>query len=734
MAATGLLHATSWAAPQSEDGAGSVDPWTRYGGSGADTVADLLVLPGGDVIVVGSTTSEDLPGVTGAFDADYGAAGPGSAEDDRGDGYVARLSPRGERRWASYIGGGGWDAATAIAALPQGDVIVVGWTRSNDLGVTEGALDEQCGNEEGCEFRTGDAFVSRWSPEGAIRWATYLGGSLEDAIYDVEVDPSSGELWLVGHSASPDLPILGGGRQPHPRQGERCWFAVRMWAHCYDTLVARMSPDGQALRYVSFVGGGELESATQAALRPGGGLYIAGSTSSGDFPTSASAYDRDGQDEICGFVSSRCTEGFVLGLDAAGDLRFSTLLGGSGYESIHALQVDAGGDLLLSGRTSSVDLPWSVEPFGLADGHLGKGYPTYDGFLARLSSDGSRLLDLARLAGPDRGFDIVSSGSLGHAVDGAILIGLTGAVDGRRRSTASTGLAGPATAVVALDPGTFEIRWGVELGPLQMDLGVLSPSPDGAIVAAGSVHDPSYVGEGVHEDDVFFRRLLPRPVGIFGRLSSEAGPGIVDATVSVQPAVGSTSPETAEALSTTSGPDGIWSIDGLPEGTFVVRPKGRGLWIPDVRHVSASTRVSVDFHRVTGVAGITPRRLDDLSAGDRLTVTVRVGHDIATAVDVVLPLPAGADFVPGSVRGGREVVHDPELRRVSAVVDLDDRGRGSLSLQLRLDATAASLGQLRVSPCVEAPRAPCLPARTGAAHRHGLYLPWVTRGIHDPWE
>jgi hypothetical protein len=122
----------------------------RFGGSDDDTVADMLLLPDGDLIVVGQTESEDLPGIAGAVDADYGAAGPGSAKNDFGDGFVARLSPDGSAvRWASYVGGAGTDAATAVAAMPDGGIVVVGHTSSPDFPATEGALDPQCG-QEGC--------------------------------------------------------------------------------------------------------------------------------------------------------------------------------------------------------------------------------------------------------------------------------------------------------------------------------------------------------------------------------------------------------------------------------------------------------------------------------------------------------------------------------------------------------------------------------------------------------
>ena len=51
-------------------------------------------------------------------------------------------------------------------------------------------------------------------------------------------------------------------------------------------------------------------------------------------------------------------DGFVAKLNADGDaLQFSTFLGGTANDSAGAVEIDLAGNILIGGRTSSVDFP-----------------------------------------------------------------------------------------------------------------------------------------------------------------------------------------------------------------------------------------------------------------------------------------------------------------------------------------------------------------------------------------
>jgi hypothetical protein len=76
-------------------------------------------------------------------------------------------------------------------------------------------------------------------------------------------------------------------------------------------------------------------------------LYVTGSTSSTDFPTTAGAFDT---------TENGAFDVFVTKLNPTGSaLVYSTFLGGSGFDSAGGLAVDAAGNAYVSGGAGSVD-------------------------------------------------------------------------------------------------------------------------------------------------------------------------------------------------------------------------------------------------------------------------------------------------------------------------------------------------------------------------------------------
>ncbi|HKX26874.1 MAG TPA: SBBP repeat-containing protein, partial [Blastocatellia bacterium] len=135
-----------------------------------------------------------------------------------------------------------------------------------------------------------------------------------------------------------------------------------------------------------------------------GNVYLVGTTASPDFPAVNSL-----QEKQSGF-----TDAFVAKFSAAGELIFSTYLGGSGNEQGRGIAVDSSGGIYLTGSTNSLDFPTlnafqggCNSFFGLCLGRA---------FVTRLSADGSQILYSTYLggSGPDSG-SAITVDRAGHA-------------------------------------------------------------------------------------------------------------------------------------------------------------------------------------------------------------------------------------------------------------------------------------------------------------------------------
>jgi uncharacterized repeat protein (TIGR01451 family) len=145
------------------------------------------------------------------------------------------------------------------------------------------------------------------------------------------------------------------------------------------------------LAYSSFLGGSDIDVGHAVAVDANDNVYMTGATFSTNFPTvnPKQPFNAGGADA------------FVTKLDPTGTVElFSSYLGGSGQENdFHAgvesagIAVDSAGNVYMAGRTNSIDFPVS---HALFSSYLGG---DEDGFVAKLSADGSALLYSTYLGG-----------------------------------------------------------------------------------------------------------------------------------------------------------------------------------------------------------------------------------------------------------------------------------------------------------------------------------------------
>ncbi|HEX2979347.1 MAG TPA: SBBP repeat-containing protein, partial [Anaerolineaceae bacterium] len=142
------------------------------------------------------------------------------------------------------------------------------------------------------------------------------------------------------------------------------------------------------LVYSSYIGGSEMETAGGVALDEDGNIFIAGSTGSVDFPTqSGYQTEYDGWNDV-----------FVMKLDPSGtNLIYGTYLGGNDDDEASDIQVDATGNIYITGDTSSTDFPTrnAYQAHCAKLGMMCMG----DVFLAKLNPSGDQLLYATYLGG-----------------------------------------------------------------------------------------------------------------------------------------------------------------------------------------------------------------------------------------------------------------------------------------------------------------------------------------------
>lgn len=200
-------------------------------------------------------------------------------------------------------------------------------------------------------------------PSVAVAFSTYLGGTLEDDGLAIAVD-SSGNAYVTGQTQSTNFPTT-----PSPYQATN--------AGQFDAFVTKIAAGGSSLVYSTYIGGAGNDSGNAIAVDANGNAFVAGGTSSLDFPVSASASQPN---------QGGATNAFILELNPAGNvLTYSTYLGGSSNDVAFGIAVGSSGNAYVAGQATSPNFPTKnpLQPYpGTTD----------NGFVTELSSNGGALV------------------------------------------------------------------------------------------------------------------------------------------------------------------------------------------------------------------------------------------------------------------------------------------------------------------------------------------------------
>jgi Big-like domain-containing protein/beta-propeller repeat-containing protein len=238
---------------------------TYLGGNGDDESRGIAVDATGNIFVTGSTASTDFP----VHNALQSSCVLNSKSLCPGEAFVAKLSADGSTfLYSTYLGGSGGDAANAVTIDPSGSVYITGVTNSADFPVLRPLEARATGG--------GDAFVSRLSADGkSLVFSTYLGGAGANQGNAITLD-QYGNVFVSGWTSSLNFPTFD------PVQS--ACRTDSQGACSVDVFVAAMDSMGATIKFATYLGGSGVDDARGIAVDAQGAIYIAGETTSVDFP------------------------------------------------------------------------------------------------------------------------------------------------------------------------------------------------------------------------------------------------------------------------------------------------------------------------------------------------------------------------------------------------------------------------------------------------------------------
>jgi uncharacterized protein (TIGR03437 family) len=297
-----------------------------------------------------------------------------------------------------------------------------------------------------------------------LHYGTYFGGAGAEGANSLAVD-IAGNTYITGRTTSTNLPTSPTAPFQSGLRGPA------------DAFVAKFNAAGTALIYTTYLGGSGDDAGSAIAVDAAGNAYVAGLTSSANFPAAgggvaqyyggahdafvavlnpagnalvysgylggagddignALALDSSANIYVAGYTNSASITGvtggtpppaqrtngggydaFAIKLSKTGTILYSTFFGGTGDEIANGIAVDGSGSAYIAGSTTSPTLP------GASSGRRGA---KRDAFVAVLSSNGTSFFGVTDIGGTS------DQAAFGIAVDKSntwFLTGLTNSVD-----------------------------------------------------------------------------------------------------------------------------------------------------------------------------------------------------------------------------------------------------------------------------------------------------------------
>jgi hypothetical protein len=256
--------------------------------------------------------------------------------------------------YASYLGGGSNDSPHSLVMDEQSnDLIVLGTTSSFDFPVTAGAYSTIYNGGSALstsvfDFPNGsDIILSRISSAGdKLLASTYLGGSANDGINpagsplvanygdelrgDVITD-TDGNIWIASVTSSSDFPAINS-------------FSTTYQGGLTDAILVKLTADLSAIEWSAFLGGSAVDASHTLKFDAEGNVYLAGGTTSANFPVSAGAYQPTYSGGVDGWIAKIAADGSAM--EAA------TFTGTAEFDQVYFVDLNNSDEVYVYGQTN----------------------------------------------------------------------------------------------------------------------------------------------------------------------------------------------------------------------------------------------------------------------------------------------------------------------------------------------------------------------------------------------
>lgn len=295
---------------------------TFLGGSSTDQSYSIVLDDMGNSYITGYTGSSNYCITSGVYQSTL------TATNDI-DAFVSKLNSNGTLLiYSTYIGGSSLDQGNGITLDAQNNVYITGSSVSLDYDVTPGAYKTV---HSGGIY---DAFITKLNTTGsALIYSTLLGGSLDDFGMSIAID-SLNNAYITGNTHSLDYNVTAGAYQT---------ISINSSVMYNDLFVTKINAIGTNLIYSTYIGGSDGDGGLGIQLDSSGNAYIAGQSSSIDFPVTNGAIQSN-QGGLGSYPD--CV---IIKLNPSGNaLVYSTYFGGTSQDVAMDIVLDRNNDILIN--------------------------------------------------------------------------------------------------------------------------------------------------------------------------------------------------------------------------------------------------------------------------------------------------------------------------------------------------------------------------------------------------